>query len=78
MGVERLAAAKHGDELLDAPRAGVRALVIVWELLSNPNSRFHDLGADYHDTRVDKHRKTRNHLRQLQALGYLVTLTPAA
>lgn len=27
---------------------------------------------------IDKNRKTRSHVRQLQALGYAVTLTPAA
>jgi transposase len=53
-------------------------LVIVWHLLADPTARFHDLGADYHTSRIDKDRKTRNHVRQLQALGYSVTLTPAA
>ena len=53
-------------------------LVIVWHLLADPTIRFHDLGADYHTSRIDKDRKTRSHLRQLQALGYIVTLTPAA
>jgi transposase len=53
-------------------------LVIVWHLLADPTVRFHDLGADYHASRIDKQRKTRNHVRQLQALGYTVTLTPAA
>jgi hypothetical protein len=38
----------------------------------------HDLGADYHTNRIDTDRKTRSHIRQLQALGYTVTLTPAA
>jgi transposase len=51
--------------------------VIVWHLLADPTARFHDLGADYH-SRIDKDRKTRSHLRQLRALGYTVTLTPAA
>jgi hypothetical protein len=32
-------------------------------------------GADH---RIDKDRKTRNHIRQLQALGSSVTLTPPA
>jgi transposase len=36
------------------------------------------LGADYHSRHIDKDRKTRTHIRQLQALGYTVTLTPAA
>ena len=53
-------------------------LVIVWHLLADPTARFHDLGADYHSRHIDKDRKTRTHIRQLQALGYTVTLTPAA
>ena len=51
-------------------------LVIVWHLLADPSARFHDLGVDYHATRIDTDRKIRNHLRQLQALGYTVTLNP--
>jgi transposase len=53
-------------------------LVIVWYLLADPTARYHDLGADFYTSRIDKDRKTRNHVRQLQALGYSVTLTPAA
>lgn len=57
---------------------GRSVLIIVWHLLSDPTARYHDLGADYHDTRITSERKTRNHVRQLQALGYRVTLEPAA
>jgi transposase len=53
-------------------------LVIVWHLLADPTARYHDLGPDYHSRRIDTDRKTRSHVRQLQALGYNVTLTPAA
>jgi transposase len=53
-------------------------LVIVWQLLADPTARYHDLGADYYANRTDKKRKTRNHIRQLEALGYTVTLTAAA
>jgi hypothetical protein len=53
-------------------------LVIVWHLLADPTARFHDLGADYHANRIDKGRKTRNLVRQLQALGHKVSLEPAA
>lgn len=53
-------------------------LVIIWHLLSNPEARFHDLGAGYYTSRTDKHRKTRNHIRQLEALGFTVSLQPAA
>jgi len=53
-------------------------LVIVWHLPADRTTRYRDLGAGYHASRIDKNRKTRNHVRQLQALGYSVTLTPAA
>jgi transposase len=35
-------------------------------------------GSNYHASRTSKDRKTRSHIRQLQALGYTVTLAPAA
>ena len=53
-------------------------LVIVWHLLADPTARYHDLGAGYYASRIDKDKKARNHIRQLQALGFAVTLTPAA
>jgi len=53
-------------------------LTIVWHLLSDPAARFRDLGPDYHATRTDTTRKIRNHISQLTALGYRVTLEPAA
>ena len=53
-------------------------LVIVWHLPADPTTRFHDLGADFYTNHTDTDRKTRNHIRQLQALGFTVTLTPAA
>jgi transposase len=53
-------------------------LMIIWQLLSHPGLRYHDLGADYHTSRIDTERRTRNHVRQLEALGYTVTLTAAA
>jgi transposase len=57
---------------------GRSILVIVWHLLSDPTGRFHDLGADFYDTRIGPERAKRNHIRQLEALGYKVTLEPAA
>ncbi len=53
-------------------------LVIIWHLLTEPTLRYHDLGADYHSIRMDKGRKTRDHIRGLEALGYTVTITTAA
>jgi transposase len=57
---------------------GRSILVIVWHLLADPTARFHDLGADFYDTRSNADRTKRNHIRQLEALGYKVTLEPAA
>ena len=53
-------------------------LVIIWHLLADPTARFHDLGTDFYTNRTDTDPKTRNHIRQLQALGFTVTLIPAA
>jgi transposase len=53
-------------------------LVIVWKLLADPHARYHDLGADYYTTRVNKDRKTRGLVHQLEALGHTVVLQPAA
>ena len=57
---------------------GRSILVIVWHLLSDPTARFQDLGAGFYDTRINAERAKRNHIRQLEALGYKVTLQPAA
>jgi transposase len=53
-------------------------LVIIWHLLANSNARFRDLGPDYHTNRVATQRRLRNYLAQLSAMGYRVTLEPAA
>ena len=53
-------------------------LVIVWHLLANPATRFRDLGADYHTNRIATERRLRNHIAQLTAMGYRVTIEPAA
>jgi transposase len=53
-------------------------LIIVWHLLADRTARYHDLGGDFYASRIDKDRKTRGHVRQLEALGYTVTLTQAA
>jgi transposase len=53
-------------------------LVIVWHLLADPAARFRELGAGYYASRTDTDRKTRNHVRQLEALGFTVTLAQAA
>jgi transposase len=53
-------------------------LVIIWHLLADPTARYHDLGPDYYDKRVNTNRKVNSLVRQLEALGHTVTLQPAA
>jgi transposase len=53
-------------------------LVIIWHLLSSPAARFTDLGSGYHASRIDTGRKARSHIRQLEALGFTVTIAQAA
>ncbi|MGH3966452.1 MAG: IS110 family transposase [Pseudonocardiaceae bacterium] len=53
-------------------------LVIIWHLLSDPAAHFIDLGWDFYDKRLDPERRKRAHIHQLEALGYKVTLEPAA
>jgi hypothetical protein len=43
----------------------------------HPTARFADLGSGYYDERISAERKIRSHVRQLEALGLTVTLTPA-
>ncbi|MFI7543661.1 transposase, partial [Actinoplanes sp. NPDC049599] len=57
---------------------GRSILTIIWHLLSDPGAGFHDLGADFYLSRTDTERRKRNHIRQLEALGYHVTLDLAA
>ena len=57
---------------------GRSILIIVWHLLSHEQARFADLGPDHYDTRGGTQRAVRNHIRGLHALGYQVTLHPAA
>jgi len=57
---------------------GRSILTITWQLLSDPNATFVDLGPDYYDTRNGTRTAVANHVRRLNALGYHVTLQPVA
>jgi transposase len=52
-------------------------LVIIFHQLANPEARFRDLGPDFYNNRISRERKITGHVRQPQALGLTVTLTPA-
>jgi hypothetical protein len=53
-------------------------LVIIWHLLTSRTARFCEPGAGYYASRIDKDNKAHSHVRQLEALGFTVTLAPAA
>ncbi len=57
---------------------GRSILVIIWHLLAEPEAHYIDLGANHYTRTVNTDTKKRNHIRQLEALGYRVTLEPAA
>jgi transposase len=57
---------------------GRSILVIVWHLLSDPDARYSDLGSGFFDQRINPERRKRAHIHQLEALGYKVTVEPAA
>jgi transposase len=57
---------------------GRSILVIVPVLLSDEQAQFVDLGPDCYAACTTPERKVRQHVRELQAPGYTVTLDPAA
>jgi transposase len=55
---------------------GNSMLAIIHALLSDPDARYTDLGADYYEQRMHVRRQARNHVLGLQRLGYKVTIQP--
>jgi transposase len=53
-------------------------LVIIWHLLADPAARYTELGHGYYQGRLDTDRRLKNHIRQIQALGFTVSITKAA
>ena len=49
-------------------------LVIIWHLLADPTTRFTDLGPGYYQARLNTDRRLKNHIRQIQAPGFAVTI----
>ena len=56
----------------------ILVIISLADLLSDPETRFTDLGYGYYQARLDTGRKLKNHIRQIQALGFDVTITKAA
>jgi hypothetical protein len=59
-------------------RTAMRKRVPELRQANDPAADFVDLGPDYDDQRRGVQRAVRCHIRQLQALGYQVTLQPTA
>ncbi|MFG3689668.1 transposase [Micromonospora sp. NPDC047740] len=56
---------------------GNSLLTIIWHLLANPEARYQDLGPGFYESRIDKHRRQRDLIRQLEHLtGHKVALQP--
>jgi transposase len=77
LGAKYRRVAKRRGKLKAEVAVSNAMLTIAWHILSDPNARYIDLGADWHDRRVDKEAQTRRLVRQLQRLGHQVTLGPA-
>ena len=56
---------------------GRAILVIVWHLLARDDATFTDLGPDHFTKHLNPDRQKHNHIRQLEVLGYTVTLASA-
>ena len=53
-------------------------LEIAWVLIDDPDARYTDLGPDWHTRHINQARKTRQAVRDLERLGYTVTLAKTA
>ncbi|MFE2183765.1 IS110 family transposase [Streptomyces sp. NPDC059455] len=61
----------HAKALVAVARS---ILVIAWHLINDPGASYQELGADWHQRHLNPARRTRDLVRQLQALGHQVTL----
>jgi transposase len=58
---------------------GNSVLTIAWHLLSEPDTRYQDLGPDFYESKINKQRRQRQLIRQPEQLtGHKVALTHAA
>lgn len=57
---------------------GRSMLIAIWHILAAPHTRYVDLGPEHYARSVNTETRKRNHVRQLEALGFKVTIEPAA
>ena len=78
-GESRTPGAGGGSRETTGGNTGTAPASLPHHLLSDPAARYADLGASYYQTRTDKDRKIKNHIRQIEALlGHPVTIAKAA
>src|SRR5687768_4240173 len=70
--------ARHRGKKRAIVAVGRSILVVIWAVLSDDEAQFADLVPDFYAARTNAHRRVRQLVRELQALGYSVTLNPAA
>ena len=63
----------HNKALVAVARS---LLIVIWHLINDPDARYSELGADWHEHHIDPERKTLRLVRELRALGHDVALTP--
>jgi transposase len=69
---------KHAPKKKAVVALSRNILEIAWVLINDPDARYSDLGPDWHERHLDQARKTRRHVRELERLGYAVTLATTA
>jgi len=69
---------KHAPKKKAQTAIARNILEIIWVLTADPDARYTDLGPDWHTRHTNTARKTRQAVRDLEQLGYTVTLAKAA
>jgi len=70
-------AGRAAGEATGSGRDGPHLLIAAYAILKTPGTVYHDLGPNYFDER-DREAVVRREIRRWEALGYRVTLEPAA
>lgn len=69
---------KHAPKKKAQTAVARNILEIFWLLIADPDARFTDLGPDWHERHINNARRTRQRIRELENLGYTITLATAA
>lgn len=74
---QRELARRRGKDVANVA-TGRAMLVAIWHLLAEPGTDYVDLGPQWRESKRSPRARARSYVRQLQALGFNVTITPAA